>query len=311
MNKFIDKKHIHYNYLLEMKNMLLTNIFSNKYIYFMYKLVNLDENISNLSYETRVEIRNTLTSIYINKSFPNTTNTPNNTPNNTSTNSIIYETNINNILDKKKITQINNSSIELVLNDKILSIESEINNFNTIVKNNLSLYCNNIHMNQEEKNDNDKIITYLKNSNEETSNIYENIDDFKVLSSLTLLTKVQPYQKLVIKMLESEDLNTLINFEIRIDNSMLQPISRWINCQSRNETIDYINKLIDMGIRQYQEQKKKNNKIGMNKYAGLLESSKFGLSNLKITYNSDQSITSNLDIIIEKIDVFRLSNHNM
>jgi hypothetical protein len=165
-------------------------------------------------------------------------------------------------------------------------------------------------MNQEEKNDKDNIITYLKNSNEESTNIYENIDDFKVLSSLTLLTKVQPYQKLVIKMLESEDLNTSINFEIRIDNSILQPISRWINCQSRNETIDYINKLIDMGIRQYQEQKKKNNKIGMNKYAGLLESSKFGLSNLKITYNSDQSITSNLDIIIEKIDVFRLSNHN-
>ena len=47
----------------------------------------------------------------------------------------------------------------------------------------------------------------------------------------------------------------------------------------------------------------------MNKYAGLLESSKFGLSNLKITYNADQNITSNLDIIIEKIDVFRLSNH--
>jgi hypothetical protein len=167
-------------------------------------------------------------------------------------------------------------------------------------------------MNQEEEK---KIITNFKNSNEETTNIYENIDDFKVLSGLTLLTKVQPYQKLVIKMLEtdteSEDVNSSINFEIRIDNSMLQPITRWINCQSRNETIDYINKLIDMGIKQYQEQKKKNNKIGMNKYAGLLESSKFGLSNLKITYNTDQTITSNLDIIIEKIDVFRLSNHKM
>ncbi|MEI6021931.1 MAG: hypothetical protein WCR21_12450, partial [Bacteroidota bacterium] len=103
---------------------------------------------------------------------------------------------------------------------------------------------------QENINNKDNIITYLKNSNEETSNIYENIDDFKVLSSLTLLTKIQPYQKLLIKILESEsekseELNTSINFEIRIDNSMLQPITRWINSQGRNETIDYINKLID------------------------------------------------------------------
>jgi hypothetical protein len=75
INKFIDKKHIHYNYLFEMKNNLLTNICSTKYIYFIYKLVKLDENISNLSHETRVEIRNTLTSINIYKSFPNT-NTP-------------------------------------------------------------------------------------------------------------------------------------------------------------------------------------------------------------------------------------------
>ena len=59
----------------------------------------------------------------------------------------------------------------------------------------------------------------------------------------------------------------------------------------------------------YQEHKQINNKVGMNKYATLLESSKFGLSNLKLTYNDDQTITSNLDIIIEKIDVFRLNNH--
>ena len=52
-----------------------------------------------------------------------------------------------------------------------------------------------------------------------------------------------------------------------------------------------------------------NNKINMNKYVSLLESSKLGLSNLKFTYCDDQTITSNIDIIIDKIDIFRINTH--
>jgi len=139
-------------------------------------------------------------------------------------------------------------------------------------------------------------------------NIEENIDNFIILSNLTLLSKVQKYDKLIIKKrLNKND----INFEIQIDNSYLPSIKRFFYGDDRDKTIEYLNKLINYGIEKYNEEKKKDNKIAMNKIASLLESSKLGLSNLKITYNTDQSITSKLDIIIDTIDVFRINIHSI
>ena len=68
--------------------------------------------------------------------------------------------------------------------------------------------------------------------------------------------------------------------------------------------VDDINKLIDIAILSYNQS---NNKITMNKYITLLESAKIGLANLKFTYYYDQTIISNLDIIIEKIDMFKIN----
>ena len=133
-------------------------------------------------------------------------------------------------------------------------------------------------------------------------------DNFIILSNLTLLSKVQKYEKLNIKKIPNKN---DINFEIQIDNSYLPSIKRFFNGNDRDKTIEYVNKLINYGIEKYNEEKEKDNKIRMNKIASLLESSKLGLSNLKITYNTDQSITSKIDIIIDTIDVFRINIHSI
>ena len=160
-----------------------------------------------------------------------------------------------------------------------------------------------------------------KKGKDNNDNIEDNIDNFIILSNLTLLSKVQKYDKLIIKKKTND---SDINFEIQIDNSYIPSIKRFFYGDNRDKTIEYLNKLINCAIEKYNEEKKKDNKIDnkiimnkivmnkivMNKIASLLESSKLGLSNLKITYNMDQSITSKIDIIIDTIDVFRINIHS-
>ena len=158
-------------------------------------------------------------------------------------------------------------------------------------------------INKAEKKDDE-----LNKIEEMINRVEENIDNFIILSNLTLLSKVQKYEKLIIKKRQNKG---DINFEIQIDNSYLPSIKRFFYGDDRDKTIEYLNKLINYGIEKYDNEKKKDNKIGMNKIASLLESSKLGLSNLKITYNTDQSITSKIDIIIYTIDVFRINIHSI
>jgi hypothetical protein len=153
-----------------------------------------------------------------------------------------------------------------------------------------------------------EILNKAEKKDDELNKIEENIDNFIILSNLTLLSKVQKYEKLIIKKRTNK---SDINFEIHIDNSYLPSIKRFFYGNDRDKTIEYLNKLINFGIEKYNEEKKNDNKIAMNKIASLLESSKLGLSNLKITYNTDQSITSKIDIIIDTIDVFRINIHSI
>jgi len=143
------------------------------------------------------------------------------------------------------------------------------------------------------------------------SGIYNTHDDFLILTNLSILNKIQNNDKLVVykNNFNNDSNRKLIDFEIHIDNGYLRPITRWYQSQCRSETIDYINRLIDISIIQYNELKKKNNKIAMNKYASALENSKTGLNNLKITYADDRTIISKIDLIIEKIEVFRFNIH--
>jgi hypothetical protein len=142
-----------------------------------------------------------------------------------------------------------------------------------------------------------------KEEGEECTSLYNNSNDFLILSNLTVLSKIQKYDKLVI-MVDKNKENEKIDFEIKIDNTYMKSISRWYYGQTRQLTIDYINKLVDIAILSHNQC---NNNISMNKYITLLESSKIGLSNLKFTYYYDQTIISNLDIIIEKIDMFKIN----
>jgi hypothetical protein len=138
------------------------------------------------------------------------------------------------------------------------------------------------------------------------NSLYDNDNDFLILSNLTVLSKIQKYDKLII-IKYKEKANEKIDFEIKIDNTYIKSISRWLFGHTRHMTIDYINKLIDIAIGLYYENSNNNIIMTMNKYVLLLENAKLGLSNLKFTYNYDQTIISNLDVIIEKIDMFRVS----
>jgi hypothetical protein len=141
------------------------------------------------------------------------------------------------------------------------------------------------------------------NKHDEDTSLYNNNNDFLILSNLTVLSKIQKYDKLII-IIHEDKKSEKINFEIKIDNTYLKSISRWYYGQTRQLTIDYINKLVDIAISSHNQC---NNNITMNKYITLLESAKIGLSNLKFTYYYDQTIISNLDIIIEKIDMFKIN----
>lgn len=160
-------------------------------------------------------------------------------------------------------------------------------------------------INKAEKKRNDNI------DNNDNIEDNDNIDNFIILSNLTLLSKVQKYDKLIIKKKPNK---SDINFEIQIDNSYIPSIKRFFYGYDRDKTIEYLNKLVIYAIEKYNKitiNKITTNKIAMNKIAALLESSKLGLSNLKITYNADQSITSKIDIIIDTIDVFRINIHSI
>jgi hypothetical protein len=146
-------------------------------------------------------------------------------------------------------------------------------------------------------------------------------EDFIILSNLTLLSKVQPLQKLIIEPINNNSeinnnkLNRLnnkiykINFEIKIDNSFVPKFTRWYYSQGRNETIFAINELVDVAIEQFFMYKNSNNLINSNKYLNLLENSKCGLVNLKSTYNTDNSCSASIENILTKISDFLTANN--
>lgn len=158
--------------------------------------------------------------------------------------------------------------------------------------------------------DDDIVFTNVcKVHEEKDTSLYNNSNDFLILSNLTVLSKIQKYDKLLViihknKEDKEDKENKEIDFEIKIDNAYIKSISRWYYGQTRHLTIDYINKLVDIAILSHNQC---NNNITMNKYITLLESAKIGLANLKFTYYYDQTIISNLDIIIEKIDMFKIN----
>lgn len=134
-----------------------------------------------------------------------------------------------------------------------------------------------------------------------TGNIYNNTDDLLILANLNFLSKIEINQKIFIVYNEK---NNKINFELQIDNSYVQKISRWYYNQGRDKTIETLKILINISIEQLLLHIKLNNTIEIINYRILLKSSLNGLNNLKITYNIDKWIIDEIDLIIQKINEF-------
>lgn len=179
----------------------------------------------------------------------------------------------------------------IIFNDNIVNSDSElITDTNTVIN-----FSNNV-VNTDFSDNIDSIKT-------PESNYHILEDDFVILSNLTLLSKIQPNQKLIITPTnKNNSKSTKINFEIKIDESYVPLISRWYYKQGRNETIVALSELIDVSIEQFILHKNSNNNINMKKYIDLLAKTKIGLENLKITYESDALVGENIDKIINKIN---------
>jgi hypothetical protein len=143
--------------------------------------------------------------------------------------------------------------------------------------------------------------------------------------NLKLLSKLNPNDKLKIDISKSKLLS--------VDNDYLQSVTRYLYGYDRNNTLDFIDKLINTvfiktnQLKQYIESSnnKNNNKnsnedirididdniipskllldpsIELLKYTSELNNVINGLVNLKITYSGDQLIQSKLDYITENI----------
>lgn len=134
-------------------------------------------------------------------------------------------------------------------------------------------------------------------------NIYDkNSDDFLVISNLILLSKLEPNQKLFINYRENQNKFSKISFELKIDDSYIQKLSRWYYSQSRNETLLALQKLFEVSIQQFNFHKDIKNNVEIKKYLNLFKNSLLGLNNLKITYSKDEEILKEIDIVIEKLE---------
>ena len=135
--------------------------------------------------------------------------------------------------------------------------------------------------------------------------------------NLKLLSKLKPNDKLKIDINKTKLLS--------VDNDYLQSITRYIYGHDRNNTLEFIDKLINKLIIKKINLKniilKNNNKLNLNnifiyinldlvsidpsiellKFTNELNNVNDGLINLKITYTGDQLVQSKLDYIIEKI----------
>jgi hypothetical protein len=220
-------------------------------------------------------------------------------------NSFINRTNTNDTIEtyKSNNSEQNNENVldSEISNDDLIDDSNDENNYSDdeIIKDTKQILTlsNNIKVNNENKENNEN------NKNDE--NIYNlTNDDFYILSNLTLLTKIQPNQKLLVQLLNKNDEKTKfnkINFEFKIDNSYIPKLTRWYKGQGRNETFNAINDLIDISIKQC-EIYKNNNVLNFDKYYILLNNCKLGLCNLKLTYKSDNLIIQIIDNILTKIN---------
>lgn len=129
----------------------------------------------------------------------------------------------------------------------------------------------------------------------------KNIDIDAILLDLKIISQIKEHDKLV----TSKEL-------LEIDNSYFQSIKRYWNNDNRISTIDYIkntvNKTLEFTDTTLNNSQNNHNNIFIENNSHILQrflvemtNAIKGLDNLKLTYNSDITITSAIDIYKEKI----------
>lgn len=146
------------------------------------------------------------------------------------------------------------------------------------------------------------------NQNENDIHSLTTIDE--KLVNLKIISKIKKDDKLICtgELLEIDDTNKLSQW-----------LARWYNNASRKQTVDKINLVINdvfnfidktlkdelthtKGARGENILKEDNSEI-LQKFMLYLSNSIEGLENLRSTYKGDESITSKLDVLIDKVKV--------
>jgi hypothetical protein len=139
------------------------------------------------------------------------------------------------------------------------------------------------------------------NNDYNNTHIYDiESNDFLIISNLILISKLEPKQKLFVNYSQNFK-NSVIPFELKIDDSYIPKLSRWYYSQNRNDTISALEKLIDVSIEQFTMHRNMNNTVDVKKYFYIYKNSLIGLNNLKITYCADEITSKGIENIIEKI----------
>ena len=197
--------------------------------------------------------------------------------------------------NKKKninhIVKVKDNIIEdTIIENKTISDSSIDNQQNKDINNNDYIY-------EEFKN-----IEFLENDNENENEEKKFIKFYnKMLLNLKIISQIKINDKLKIdKNLEN----------IQIDLDIFQSLFRTLNNDSRVLTIETINKLMDkcFELIEYIKNKEKkekniNNKKKLQRILNSMILSIKGLENLKVTYKSDRNIVTNLDLLIENINI--------
>ena len=142
------------------------------------------------------------------------------------------------------------------------------------------------------------------------------INNITTLSEDLVLTNLK-----ILSNIKADDKVTIINNNISIDSPYIsQSIFRWLNGDSRNNTLKNIDVIIsntfriidsiydnEISKKDPKESKESyfenSNSQKLQTFSTELKNSIAGLHNLKITYKTDISICSKIDIHIEKINL--------
>ena len=114
-----------------------------------------------------------------------------------------------------------------------------------------------------------------------------NIED--IVLNLKLISKIKQNDKMII-----------INQILNVDSRLLQSVRRWYTCDNRNDTVQFIENVINTAI-DYMNHDKTNKVYDVDSIKIELKNTLQGLDNLSATYKIDNLIISKIDILKEKI----------